>query len=141
MDDVFVTAPPPCGGPIASPLLAVDPVTRHTYEHLEYKPLVNARAHALGKRRQVVNDKFHEQYHRFLKTLTYSNQLNDADLLAVTYYLLRTGNFPFPMPPAVIPRSFARPAPDLSMLEREERTVLTRALSPVPIHSSPSDVN
>lgn len=31
------------GGPIDSPLLAVDPVARHTYEHLEYKPLVNAR--------------------------------------------------------------------------------------------------
>jgi hypothetical protein len=77
-----------CGGPIESPLLALDPVARHTYEQLEYKPLVNARAHALGKRRQIVNDRFHGQYHNLLKVLSYRKQLNDADLLAVTYYLL-----------------------------------------------------
>lgn len=76
------------GGPIDSPLLFVDPVARHTYEHLEYKPLVNARAHALGKRRQIVNDRLFEQYHRFLKVLSYHKELNDTDLAAVTYYLL-----------------------------------------------------
>jgi hypothetical protein len=76
------------GGPIDSPLLFVDPVARHTYEHLEYKPLVNARAHALGKRRQIVNDRLFEQYHRFLKVLSYHKELNDTDLLATTYYLL-----------------------------------------------------
>jgi hypothetical protein len=75
------------GGPIDSPLLFVDPVARHTYEHLEYKPLVNARAHALGKRRQIVNDRLFEQYHKFLKVLSY-HTLNDTDLAAVTYYLL-----------------------------------------------------
>jgi hypothetical protein len=77
-----------CGGPIVSPLLTIDPVERHQYEHLEYKPLVNARAHSLGKRRQIVNDAFHQQYHRFLTTLTYHATLDDADLLAVVYYLL-----------------------------------------------------
>src|SRR5207244_944732 len=77
-----------CGGPIRSPLLTVDPVVRHQYEHLEYKPLVNARAHALGQRRQIVNARLHEQYHRFLKLLSYHPQLNDDDKLAVTYYLL-----------------------------------------------------
>jgi hypothetical protein len=77
-----------CGGPIDSPLLFVDPVARHTYEHLEYKPLVNARAHALGKRRQIVNDRLFEQYHRFLKVLSYHKELTDTDLAAVTYYLL-----------------------------------------------------
>jgi hypothetical protein len=77
-----------CGGPIASTLLTIDPVARHQYEHLEYKPLVNARAHSLGNRRQIVNDKFHEQYHRILATLTYHAQLDDTDLLAVVYYLL-----------------------------------------------------
>jgi hypothetical protein len=77
-----------CGGPIRSPILAVDPVARHQYEHLEYKPLVNARAHSLGHRRQIVNGRFDEQYHRFLKLLSYHAQLNDDDKLAVTYYLL-----------------------------------------------------
>src|SRR5439155_14233882 len=77
-----------CGGPIKSPLLIVDPVARHQYEHLEYRPLVNARAHALGQRRQIVNAKLNEQYHRFLKLLSYHAQLNDDDKLAETYYLL-----------------------------------------------------
>jgi hypothetical protein len=76
------------GGPIESPLLTIDPVARHQYEHLEYKPLVNARTHSLGHRRQIVNGRLHEQYHRFLKLLSYHKQLNDDDRLAVTYYLL-----------------------------------------------------
>ena len=77
-----------CGGPIHTPLLTVDPVARHQYEHLEYKPLVNARAHSLGKTRQIVNDAFHAQYHRLLKTLTYQKELDDTALLATVYYLL-----------------------------------------------------
>jgi hypothetical protein len=77
-----------CGGPIRSPLLTVDLVARHQYEHLEYKPLVNARFHALGQRRQIVNARLAEQYHRFLKLLSYHARLSDDDLLAVTYYLL-----------------------------------------------------
>jgi hypothetical protein len=77
-----------CGGPIRSPLLTVDPVARHQYEHLEYKPLVNARAHSLGQRRQIVNGRLHEQYHRFLKLLSYHPQLTNEDKLGVTYYLL-----------------------------------------------------
>jgi hypothetical protein len=77
-----------CGGPIRSALLTIDPVARQLYEHLEYKPLVNARAHALGKQRQIVNDRLLEQYQRFLKLLSYYPQLTDADKLAETYYLL-----------------------------------------------------
>ena len=77
-----------CGGPIRSPILTLDPVARHQYEHLEYKPLVNARAHSLGQRRQLVNGRVHEQYHRFLALLSYHAQLNDDDKLAATYYLL-----------------------------------------------------
>ena len=77
-----------CGGRLNSPLLKVDLVERRQVEHLEYKPLVNARAHSLGKRRQIVNDRFNEQYHRALKQLSYSRQLSDDDLFVVTYYLL-----------------------------------------------------
>jgi hypothetical protein len=77
-----------CGGPIVSPLLTIDPVARHQYEHLEYRPLVNARAHALGKRRQIVNGRVLEQYHHFLKLLGYHRQLDADDLVAVSYYLL-----------------------------------------------------
>jgi hypothetical protein len=55
---------------------------------LDYRPLVNARAHALGKRRQILNDRFHAQYHRLLKILSYRRELDDAELMAVVYYLL-----------------------------------------------------
>jgi hypothetical protein len=77
-----------CGGRLVSPLLTIDPVVRRSYEFLEYRPLVNARAHRLGPQRQIVNDRFHAQYHRFLKQLTYTRALSDADLMDVTYYLL-----------------------------------------------------
>jgi hypothetical protein len=76
-----------CGGRLASPLVTIDPVERRTFEHLEYKPLVNARAHALGKRRQIVNDRFNQEYHHLLRELAHARRLSDADLLAVTYYL------------------------------------------------------
>ncbi len=77
-----------CGGPIRSPLLVLDTVDRHEYEHLEYRPLVNARAHSLGKRRQIVNAVLHAQYHQFLKQLSYQPQIGDTDRLALVYYLL-----------------------------------------------------
>jgi len=77
-----------CGGQLVSTLLTIDPIKRRSYEFLEYKPLVNARAHSLGKRRQIVNDRFHLQYHQTLKQLSYVRQLDDDDLLTVTYYLL-----------------------------------------------------
>ena len=77
-----------CGAFIDSPLLTIDPVARRAYQHLDYRPLVNARAHPLGQRRQIVNDRFHAQYHQLLKILSYRPDLDDAELMAVTYYLL-----------------------------------------------------
>ena len=77
-----------CGGRLTSTLLTIDPVSRRTFEHLEYKPLVNARAHSLGKRRQILNDRFYHQYHQTLRQLAYERKLDDDDLLTVTYYLL-----------------------------------------------------
>ncbi|MFO0905083.1 MAG: hypothetical protein U0939_18905 [Pirellulales bacterium] len=77
-----------CGGRLNSVLLSIDPVARRSYEHLEYKPLVNARAHSLGKSRQIVNDRLHQQYHAYLRQLAFERSLSDDDLLAMTYYLL-----------------------------------------------------
>ncbi len=77
-----------CQGRLNSTLLTIDPVARRTFEHLEYKPLVNARAHSLGKRRQILNDRFYHQYHQTLHQLAYERKLDDDDLLTVTYYLL-----------------------------------------------------
>jgi hypothetical protein len=77
-----------CGDWLDSPLLRIDPVARKAYQHMEYSPLVNARAHQLGRRRQIVNERLLAQYHRLLKILSYRPALDDDDLMAVTYYLL-----------------------------------------------------
>ncbi|MGE0609645.1 MAG: hypothetical protein AB7O62_21315, partial [Pirellulales bacterium] len=77
-----------CGDDLRSPLLVIDPIVRKTYEHLDYKPLVNARVQQLGRERQILNDRFHGQYHRLMKILSYRYEFDDEDLLAVTYYLL-----------------------------------------------------
>ena len=77
-----------CGDLLDSELVTIDPVARKTYQHLEYRPLVNARAHQLGGRRKILNDRFRDQYHRWLKTLSYRARLSDADCMAATYYLL-----------------------------------------------------
>ncbi|MEW6741411.1 MAG: hypothetical protein AB1486_01525 [Planctomycetota bacterium] len=83
--DVFVAQ---CGAAIESPLLTIDPVIRKSYQHLEYKPLINARAHRLGGRREILNDRFHEQYQRLLAVLSCRRVLDDDDLMSVVYYLL-----------------------------------------------------
>ncbi|MFM7162531.1 MAG: hypothetical protein ACKO3P_19410 [Planctomycetaceae bacterium] len=77
-----------CGGRLRSPLLTIDPVLRRSFQHLEYKPLYNARAHQLGRRRQIVNDRFHAQYHDWLKQAAYDRELSNDDRLTATYYLL-----------------------------------------------------
>ncbi|MEE8451994.1 MAG: hypothetical protein V3R99_08775 [Thermoguttaceae bacterium] len=77
-----------CGDFLESPLLSIDPVARKAYQHMEYSPLVNARAHQLGRRRQIVNERFLQQYHRLLKILSYRAALDDDDLMGLTYYML-----------------------------------------------------
>jgi hypothetical protein len=77
-----------CGDLLESPLLEINPVARKTYQHLDYRPLVNARTHQLGRKREIMNNRLSQQYHRLLKILSYRRELNDEDLLAITYYLL-----------------------------------------------------
>jgi hypothetical protein len=77
-----------CGDLLKSPLVKIDPVIRHDYQHLEYSPLVNSRVHKLGKKPAIQNDRFHHQYRKLLKVLSYLPVLDDNDLMSVTYYLL-----------------------------------------------------
>lgn len=76
------------GDYIDSPLLTIDPVARKSYQHMDYRPLVNARVHMLGQRRQIVNERLLAQYQHLLKIVGYRRDLDDGDLMAVTYYLL-----------------------------------------------------
>jgi serine/threonine protein kinase, bacterial len=65
---------------------------------------------------------------------------SDQYSLAVSYYLLRTGYFPFPPPPGDFKRSYSyhRPSPDLTRVSRGERRVLERALELEPAGRYPS---
>lgn len=77
-----------CGAYIDSELLTIDPVVRKSYQHMEYSPLVNARAHQLGPKRKILNDRFAKQYKRLMRVLTCRPKLDNHDLMAVTYYML-----------------------------------------------------
>ncbi len=57
---------------------------------------------------------------------------SDQYSLAITYYALRAGRFPFPPPPKDVSRSYNRPAADLSGVSEAERPALLKALNIVP---------
>ena len=71
-----------------SELVTIDPVQRRWYQHREYWPLVNARAHQLGAERRILNPNFAEQYRKLLLTLAYQPNLTDDSHLVLTYYML-----------------------------------------------------
>lgn len=76
-----------CGPYFSSKLLTLDPIERHSYEHLEYLPLVNQRAHRVGNEWRIANTELLGQYHKLLAILAHKPQLDAADNLSVVYYL------------------------------------------------------
>ena len=76
------------GPALATDQLELDPIERGWYEHLEYAPLVNARAHRLGGRLQIANSSFEQQYRAFVERLAHTALLGDAEWLEVAYYQL-----------------------------------------------------
>lgn len=84
-NDSFVSQ---CGQYLKSTPLTVEPVVRNWYEHREYRPLINARAHQVGKRHKILNQKFFNQYHKYMAILAHQNELDSEDRLALTYYML-----------------------------------------------------
>ncbi|MEM7387634.1 MAG: hypothetical protein AAF514_22085, partial [Verrucomicrobiota bacterium] len=76
-----------CGSWMDTQLISIEPVERHAYQHLEYSPLVNPRAHLLGGERKILNSSFYQQYHRLLDILQYKDGLSAEDQLSLVYYL------------------------------------------------------
>ncbi len=76
-----------CGPWLTSKLLTIDPVARYRHQHLEYSPLVNARAHQLGAGRSILNNRFSTQYQSLLSVLAHRAVLDQEDMLATCYYL------------------------------------------------------
>jgi hypothetical protein len=81
--DAFLRA----AGPALAGPLGVDAEARDWYEHLEYAPLVGARAHQLGPRRQVLNDGLAAQYRGFLELVAHRPAPTPDDRLAAAHYL------------------------------------------------------
>jgi len=76
-----------CGPFFASKLITIDPIERRSYEHLEYSPLVNQRAHMLGNERRIANPTVLGQYQHLLAILAHKPQLDAMDSMSVTYQL------------------------------------------------------
>ncbi len=76
------------GRRIDSPLVVSDPVQRHRYQHLEYAPFTNARAHRLGSKHRILNDDLWNQYRQFLEVLQLTSAPSSEDHLTAAYYLL-----------------------------------------------------
>jgi hypothetical protein len=77
-----------CGAWLDSPLVSIDPIVRHSYEHMDYRPLVNARVMQLGRKREILNNRFLAHYQELLRILSYRPKLDSAEWMAVTYYML-----------------------------------------------------
>jgi hypothetical protein len=76
-----------CGDYLSSEVVTIDPIARRAYEHLEYKPLVNNRAHTVGGTRKILNGHIRSHYQNFLRILSQKPSLNSSDQLSITYYL------------------------------------------------------
>ncbi len=76
-----------CGPYSASKLLTLDPIERRSYEHLEYFPLVNQRAHRVGSEWRIANPAVLEQYTHLLSILAHKPQLDAIDNLSVASFL------------------------------------------------------
>jgi hypothetical protein len=60
------------------------------FRHLDYFPMINARAHKLGDSVNpgILNVQFRQTYHKLLLTLAEKSQLEKSDWLNLTYYFL-----------------------------------------------------
>ena len=76
-----------CGPALQSKLITIDPSERRAYEHLEYSPLVNQRAHRVGAENKIPNPILRAQYQHLLEILAHQPALTAADELSVVYYL------------------------------------------------------
>lgn len=71
-----------------APLLSIDPEQRRWTEHVDFDPLINARAHPEGGVRVIRDTEVQDAWRTLLSTLRYRPSLDDDDRLAVLYHLL-----------------------------------------------------
>jgi hypothetical protein len=56
---------------------------------LEYNPMINSRAHKIGKdnQRHILNKTFRQTYDQFLQTMALKRELSFEDKMVYVYYL------------------------------------------------------
>ena len=74
-----------------SSLLKVNPdlTSQGFSKHLEYYPMINARAHKVGQdnKTQILNKTFRQTYDMFLQSMAFKKKLSFTDQLVFVYYL------------------------------------------------------
>ena len=75
------------GPAFACALVEFEPAEHGAYEHLEYGPLINARAHRLGEQRRIANEALGAQWRSFLLQLAHRPAPRAEDELAASHYL------------------------------------------------------
>ena len=73
---------------LESDLIHIDAVDRQWFEHLDFRPLVVARVHQLGSRREILNSELAAQYRGLLENLSAQSTIEPTQKLQVVYYLL-----------------------------------------------------
>lgn len=81
------------GPVIEAALVELDAEELETYEHLEYAPLINARAHRLGAKTKILNDGFSAQLRRFLELVAHRPSPSVEDHLVAAHYLFAQDRF------------------------------------------------
>ena len=76
------------GTALVSPLVTVEPERANVFEHKEYWPLINARAHAVGGAARLANRELSAEYRAFLDTLAGRRALTPEDRLLACVYLV-----------------------------------------------------
>ncbi|KAG0313487.1 hypothetical protein BGZ99_008849 [Dissophora globulifera] len=81
------------GNWFTSPLLTRRPKSRYenkskAFHYLEYFPLINARVHKANKNATILNDRFKDQYQKFLTLLAQKPRHDVDDLLVLIIYLI-----------------------------------------------------
>lgn len=81
------------GPVIDAALVELDAEQLEMYEHLEFAPLINARAHRLGAKTKILNDGFSRQLTSFLELVAHRKAPTVDDQLVLAHYLFAQDRF------------------------------------------------
>lgn len=69
-------------------LVQLDPVERAWFEHLDFRPLIVARVHQLGGKREILNGQLMGQYRELLGIVSTQPVVSSTQKLEIVYYMI-----------------------------------------------------